>query len=77
MAIKTQQILVQSSIKDTNTDAMPSATADSTKNYVGGGTTPDSNIIVAKPKPNYFVYGFLGIVVAYVGYQVFFNKKIR
>ena len=75
MANEAQQILAKSSIKEPNTDAIPSATTDSTKNYVGGGTTPDSNINLKKLKPNYFMYGLLGIVGAYVGYQVFFNKK--
>lgn len=53
----------------------PSATTDETKTYVGGGTTPDSQIVVKKPTTKYFVYGIVGIVVAYLGYKVFFNKK--
>jgi hypothetical protein len=53
----------------------PSATTDETKTYVGGGTTPDSNIVVDKPKRNYFMYGVLGVVGVYVIYKVFFNKK--
>jgi len=59
----------------TNPNATPSATTDSTKNYVNGGTTPDSNIIVKKPKPNYLVYGLIGLVGAYVVFKMFFNKK--
>ena len=53
----------------------PSATTDETKTYVGGGTTPDSQIVVKKPTTKYFIYGIVGIVVAYLGYKVFFNKK--
>lgn len=56
-------------------NAVPSATTDSTKNYVNGGTTPDSNIVVKKPQPNYLIYGLIGVVGAYVIYKMFFNKK--
>lgn len=56
-------------------DSEPSATTDETKTYVGGGTTPDSQIIVKKPMTKYYVYGILGIVGALVVYKVFFNKK--
>lgn len=61
-----------------NPKAEPSATTDETKAYVGGGTTPDSNILINKPKRNYVVYGVFGVfgvVGAYVIYKVFFNKK--
>ncbi len=58
-----------------NPNAVPSATTDGTKTYVNGGTTPDSNIIVKKQKPNYLVYGIIGVVGAYVIYKMFFNKK--
>jgi hypothetical protein len=58
-----------------NNTPEPSATTDETKTYVGGGTTPDSNIVVKKPMTKYYVYGILGIVGALVVYKVFFNKK--
>jgi hypothetical protein len=61
--------------EDTKPKGEPSATTDQTKTYVGGGTTPDSQIVVKKPTTKYFVYGIVGIVVAYLGYKVFFNKK--
>ena len=64
-----------SSITEPITDSEPSATTDETKTYVGGGTTPDSNIIVNKPKRNYLMYGLVGLVGAYVIYKVFFDKK--
>lgn len=56
-------------------DSEPSATTDQTKTYVGGGTTPDTPIVVKKPMTKYFVYGIVGIVGALVVYKVFFNKK--
>jgi len=56
-------------------DSEPSATTDETKTYVGGGTTPDSQIVVKKPMTKYYVYGILGIVGALVVYKMFFNKK--
>lgn len=56
-------------------DDTSSPTSDSTKNYIGGGTTPDSDIIVNKPKPNYTTIVIVGIIGAYVLYKVFFNKK--
>lgn len=58
-----------------NTDTEPSATTDETKTYVGGGTTPDSQIVVKKPNTKYFVYGIVGIVGAYLVYKMFLNKK--
>jgi hypothetical protein len=58
-----------------NPDKESSATTDETKTYVGGGTTPDSQIVVKKPTTKYFVYGIVGIVVAYLGYKMFFDKK--
>lgn len=61
--------------EDTKPKGESSATTDETKTYVGGGTTPDSQIVVKKPTTKYFVYGIVGIVVAYLGYKVFFNKK--
>jgi hypothetical protein len=64
-----------STVVEPNIDAEPSATTDETKTYVGGGTTPDSNIIVDKPKRNYLMYGLIGVVGVYVIYKVFFNKK--
>lgn len=56
-------------------DKIPSATTNSTKSYVEGGTSPDSKIVIKKPKPNYTVLGVLGIVGSFVVYKVFFNKK--
>ena len=56
-------------------DKITSATSNSTKSYVNGGTTPDSDIVIKKPKPNYTALGVIGIVGAYVIYKVFFNKK--
>ena len=64
-----------STISEPNIDAEPSATTDETKTYVSGGTTPDSNIVVDKPKRNYLMYGLIGLVGVYVIYKVFFNKK--
>jgi hypothetical protein len=58
-----------------NTDKEPSATTDETKTYVDGGTTPNSNIVVDKPKRNYVMYGLIGLVGVLVVYKVFFNKK--
>lgn len=56
-------------------DKISSATSKSTKSYVEGGTTPDSNIIIKKPKPNYVAVGVVGVIGLYVIYKVFFNKK--
>jgi hypothetical protein len=53
-----------------------SATTEENKTYVSGGTTPDSNIVLNKPKPNYLVYGIIGVIGALVIYKVFFKKKI-
>jgi hypothetical protein len=64
-----------SAVVEPNTDAEPSATTDETKTYVGGGTTPDSNIVVDKKKRNYLMYGLIGVVGAYVVYKLFFHKK--
>ena len=58
-----------------NPNAVPSATTDQTKVYVGGGTSPNSNIIVTKPKPNYLLMGLSGIILVLVCYKLFFNKK--
>jgi hypothetical protein len=58
-----------------NSTSEPSATTDETKTYIGGGTTPDSNIVVKKPTSKYFIYGIIGIIGALVVYKVFFNKK--
>ena len=58
-----------------NPNAVTSATTDQTKVYVGGGTSPNSNIIVTKPKPNYLLMGVSGIILVLVCYKLFFNKK--
>ena len=59
----------------TNPNAVPSATTDQTKNYIGGGTTPNSPINVKKPKPNYLTYGIIGVIGLAVVYKLFFSKK--
>jgi hypothetical protein len=58
-----------------NPNAQPSETTGSTKNYVEGGTTPDSNITIKKPKPNYLTLGIIGVIGLLVVYKLFFNKK--
>jgi hypothetical protein len=55
----------------------PSATTDQPKTYDGGGTTPDSNIVIKKPKPNYLVYGVVGIIGVLVVYKMFFKSKTQ
>jgi hypothetical protein len=54
-----------------------SATSNSTKSYVEGGTTHDSKIVIKKPKPNYVMIGIVSLVGVYVIYKAFFNKKIK
>jgi hypothetical protein len=76
--ILSQQEANQNTGSQTNTpknDAIPSETTDETKTYLDGGTTPNSNINVKKPKPNYLTLGILGIIGLLVVYKVFFNKK--
>lgn len=51
--------------------------ADETKLYISGGTTPDSDIVVVRPKRSYFKLVVVGAVGAFVIYQIFFNKKIN
>jgi hypothetical protein len=63
------------SIQNINSKSEPSPTTKQNKNYIGGGTTPDSDIIVNKSKSNYIGYAIVGIVVAYVVYKLFLNKK--
>jgi fructose 1,6-bisphosphatase len=58
-------------------DKISSATTYFTKTYVEGGTTPNSKIVIKKPKRNYTTLGLLGIVGVYVVYKVFFNKKSK
>lgn len=53
----------------------PSATTEENKTYVNGGTTPDSNIVVNKPRTNFVVYGIVGLVGLLVVYKLFFYKK--
>lgn len=53
----------------------PSATTDENKIYGGGGTMPDSPIVINKPKPNYIVYGIVGVIGILVVYKLFFKKK--
>lgn len=61
--------------QNTNYKSEPSATTDETKTYVSGGTTPNSNIVVDRPKRNYLMYGVVGVFGAYVIYKMFFDKK--
>ena len=53
-----------------NPNAVPSATTDETKNYISGGTTPDSPITVKKPRPNYLIYGIIGLIGLAVVYKL-------
>lgn len=64
-----------STVTEPNINSEPSATTDENKTYVGGGTTPDSNIVVNKPKPNYLMYGLIGVVGLAVVYKLFLSKK--
>jgi hypothetical protein len=79
--ILSEQVVENTPVKSGSTEVKPqkdsesSATTDETKTYVGGGTTPDSQIVVKKPMTKYYIYGILGIVGALVVYKVFFNKK--
>jgi len=57
------------------TNAVPSATTEENKLYFGGGTTPDSKIIVTRPKPNYVMYGIVSVIGLLVIYKLFLNKK--
>ena len=63
------------SSSDSNPNVVPSATSGETKTYVNGGTTPDSNITVKKPKPNYLTFGIIGVIGLLVVYKLFLNKK--
>ena len=56
-------------------DKTSSEFTDETKLYISGGTTPDSDIVVARPKRNHFKLVVVGAVGAYLAYLVFFNKK--
>lgn len=79
--IVSEQVVENPPVKSGSTDTKPvkdsepSATTDETKTYVGGGTTPDSQIVVKKPMTKYYVYGIIGIVGALVVYKMFFNKN--
>lgn len=64
-----KSVLEVGSIKDSE------ETTGENKTYVGGGTTPDSSIVVDKPKRNYLIIGITAVVGAYVIYKVFLNKK--
>lgn len=57
-----------------NGEKEPSATTDENKTYVGGGTTPDSPIIIKTPKTNYVVYGIVGVIAVLVLYKLYFKK---
>ena len=59
----------------TNPNAIPSATTEQTKNYIGGGTSPNSPINVKKPKPNYLTYGIIGVIGLAIVYKLFFTKN--
>jgi hypothetical protein len=58
-------------------DKISSATTAFTKTYIEGGTTPDSEIVIKKPKPNYTAIGILGIIGVYLIYIVFLNKQSK
>jgi hypothetical protein len=57
-----------------NGEKEPSATTDENKTYLSGGTTPDSPIIIKKPKKNYIVYGIVGVIAVLVLYKLYFKK---
>lgn len=57
------------------TGKVSSATTEENKLYFSGGTTPDSKIIVIKPRPNYVMYGIVSVIGLLVIYKVFLNKK--
>jgi hypothetical protein len=63
------------SSQNINSKKESSPTTKQNKNYIGGGTTPDSDIIVNKSKSNNIGYVIVGVVGAYVIYKMFFNKK--
>lgn len=52
-----------------------SATTQQTKTYIGGGTTPNSPILVKKPIKKNYMYGILGVIGVLVFYKFFYNKK--
>jgi hypothetical protein len=56
-------------------DKTSSEFTDETKLYISGGTTPDSDIVVARPKRSHFKLVVVGAVGVYLAYLVFFNKK--
>ena len=56
-------------------DVVPSATTKENKLYFGGGTTPDSEIVVMKPKSNYLALVVVGAIGFFVVYKVFLNKR--
>ena len=58
-----------------NKKSEPSKTTDENKNYVSGGTTPDSNIIINKPKSNLIIYGVIGVVILFTVYKKFFKNN--
>ena len=63
------------SSQNINSKSERSPTTLQNKNYIGGGTTPDSDIIINKSKSNYIGYVIVSIVGAYVIYKMFFDKK--
>ena len=63
------------SSQNKNSKAESSPTTKQNKNYIGGGTTPDSDIIINKSKSNYIGYAIVGVVGAYLIYKMFLNKK--
>lgn len=44
-------------------------TSDALKLYVSGGTTPNSTIILNRPRPNYFLWGIAVGVIAVIAYK--------
>ena len=58
-----------------NNTSEPSATTDDTKTYVGGGTTPDSTIVIKKSNRKYYVYVGVALIVGLIAYKVLYNKN--
>ena len=63
------------STQNINSKSEPSRFTKQNKNYIEGGTTPDSDIIINKSKSNYIGYVVVGVVGAYLIYKMFLNKK--
>lgn len=73
--VKTTNVIEQPVTKETGIASEPSATSDETKIYIGGGTTPESPILVKKPMTKYYLNGVVAVLAVLVAYKLFFNKK--